>query len=191
MQRPNTVTVPVISQELSSFEILKSYDKLLARDKEIVNEEINNVHLKLFYSKTWYMEDTVFIRVVDNLVVSDPNFVDIKLTKEEYNSNNFRDIIKKKLDSSDIKFLANGYQISKPGVYKTRNGKRAFISFVWKKGDCEYTEDGYTKDFVNECVGVVEDDTNIIRWNIKDGKVLTILRINGNADFDIVGDWNE
>ena len=191
MQRPNTIPVPVISQELSSFEILKSYDKLLARDKEVVNDEINNVHLKLFYGKTWYMEDTIFIRIVDNLVVSDPNFVDIKLTKEEYNSNDFRDIIKKKLDSSDIKFLANGYQISKPGVYKTRNGKRAFISFVWKKGDSEYTEDGYTKDFVNECVGVVEDDTNIIRWNIKDGKVLTILRINGNADFDIVGDWNE
>lgn len=190
MLRPNTITVPIISQELSSFEILKSYDKLLARDKEVVNDEINNVHLKLFYGKTWYMEDIIFIRIVDNPIVSDPNFVDMKLTKEEYNSDNFRDIIKKKLDSSDIKFLANSYQISKPGLYKTRNGKRAFISFVWKKGDYEYNEDGYTKDFVNECVGIVEDNTSITRWNIEDGKALTV-RINGNADFDIVGDWDK
>ena len=70
-----------MQQELSSFEILKSYDKLLVRDKEAVNDEINNIHLKLFYGKTWYMEDTIFIRIVDNPAVSDPNFVDMKLTK--------------------------------------------------------------------------------------------------------------
>lgn len=190
MLNPTSIPVPVMKQTLSSFEILKSYDKLLARDKEVVNDEINNIHLKLFYSKTWYMEDTIFIRIVDNPVVSDPNFVDMKLTKEEYNSDNFRGIIKKKLDSSNIKFLANGYQISKPGLYKTRNGKKAFISFVWKKDDCEYTEDGYTEDFVNECVGVIENNTNITRWNIEDGKALTV-RINGNSDFDIVGDWGK
>ncbi len=189
MLRPNAITAPVITQKLSSFEILKSYDKLLTRDKEIVNDEINNTKLKkLFYGKTWYMEDTIFIRIVDNPVVSEPNFVDIKLSKEEYNSDNFRDIIKKKLNSFDIKFLANGFQISKPGLYKTRNGKKAFISFVWQKGDCEYTEDGYMKDFVNQCIGVIEGTTHITKWNIEDGKVLGHLMVNGNAEYDIIGE---
>lgn len=80
------------------------------------------------------------------------------------------------LDDEDLYFeieeetIKEPFEITKPGVYKTRNGLKAYISFV----------DG------NDAIGVIENYSCLENWEING-----IHYDRNNAGLDIVSKWND